>query len=88
MRAFAHWAHREALAKLAAKRMVPAITAAAMSTGVMGVFRCFSGTLVTIRLGIFILLRMGVGGIVYGCFLLPLTATSGPRRACGWHHAL
>jgi len=84
--------HREAtdrttLAKLAAKRMGPSLTAAAMSTSVMAAFMCFSSTLFTIRFGIFILLLMSFGWVFALFFLLPLLATIGPLGNCGEPYA-
>ena len=73
---------RRKLAQYAIRRMMPALTAAAFSTGVMATFMTQTGTLFTIRFGIFILLLMGFGWIFAAFFLLPLLATLGPLGSC------
>mmetsp|Transcript_26478 Transcript_26478/g.67259 ORF Transcript_26478/g.67259 Transcript_26478/m.67259 type:complete len:1192 (+) Transcript_26478:58-3633(+) len=74
---------RAALAELAIRRMLPALSAAAFSTAVMSCFMTFAGTLFTIRFGIFILLLMGFGWLFATFFLLPLLAAAGPLGRCG-----
>ena len=74
---------RGELAKLAIRRMLPALTAAAFSTAVMGLFMIGAGTLFTIRFGIFIVLLMVFGWLYATFFLLPLLAALGPLGACG-----
>ena len=88
------WAYRQAnvqrvardrvvLARHAFKRMAPALTAAALSTGIMGAMMTASGTIFTIRFGVFIVLLQGLGLAFAVFFLLPLLAVAGPLEDCG-----
>jgi len=80
--------HREGetradLARLAIRRMLPALTAAALSTTVMALFMLQAGTVFTIRFGLFITLLMVFGWLYAVFFLVPLLATVGPLGSCG-----
>ena len=63
--------------------MAPSLTAAAFSTGAMGFFMNFSGTLFTQRFGIFICLLMIFGWAFGAFFLLPLLSLIGPLGKFG-----
>jgi hypothetical protein len=74
---------RSALARLAIRRMMPALTAAAFSTALMAIFMMQAGTLFTVRFGIFISMLMGFGWLYATFFLIPCLATIGPLGNCG-----
>lgn len=69
---------RAALVCIAARRMGPSLTAAALSTSIMGAMMCLSKTLFMLRFGLFILLLMFFGWFYAFFFLLPLLAMVGP----------
>jgi hypothetical protein len=76
--AHAEAASRTGLARLAVRRMAPAITAAAASTAIMGALMSRGGTAFTSKFGLFILLLMAAGWCAGFLFLVPLLASVGP----------
>ncbi|KAL1515741.1 hypothetical protein AB1Y20_002357 [Prymnesium parvum] len=68
---------------VAIDRMVPALAAAALSTGVMGALMYNAGTVFTQKFGIFVCLLMLFGLFLGVAFLLPLLALFGPTGSCG-----
>jgi hypothetical protein len=73
--------NRAALVEIAITRMAPALTFAAFSTLVMGVMMCFSGTLFTLRFGIFISLLMVRPSLA--CHRTPCTSNVHQRKGHG-----
>ena len=74
---------RASLARIAVRRMGPSLSAAAFSTGTMGLVMNATETLFTIRFGIFIVMLMGFGYLFAMFFLIPLLAVIGPLGKCG-----
>lgn len=69
---------RAALVGIAARKLGPSLTAAAISTATMGVAMCMSKTIFMLKFGLFILLLMLFGWLYAFFFLLPLLASFGP----------
>lgn len=74
---------REELVGHAIVRISPAITAAALSTGLMGFLMIFSATTFNQNFGFFILLLMSLSWAYAVFCLLPLLAIGGPLGECG-----
>jgi hypothetical protein len=71
-------AKRDALVAIALGRIGPAVTAAAVSTGMMGLLMLFSSTIFNRNFGFFIMILMTLSW-VYAIFcLLPLLSLAGP----------